>query len=68
MPIHNIEMHPNKGGQIARSAGCMATIVNKQEEHAIVRLPSGACVGPRAQPPCAVCWLCCECARGAWGL
>lgn len=41
MPIHNIELVPGKGGQICRSAGCMATIVNKQTEHAIVRLPSG---------------------------
>eukprot|EP00775_Hariotina_reticulata_P010005 gene10005-10159_t len=40
MPINSIELHPGKGGQICRAAGCMATIVNKQEEHAIVRLPS----------------------------
>ncbi|KAF8068262.1 rplB [Scenedesmus sp. PABB004] len=41
MPIHCIELQPLKGAVIARAAGCMATIVNKQEEHAIVRLPSG---------------------------
>lgn len=41
MPVHNVELVPGKGGQICRSAGCMATIVNKQTEHAIVRLPSG---------------------------
>ncbi|WIA11016.1 hypothetical protein OEZ85_011170 [Tetradesmus obliquus] len=41
MPINSIELHPNKGGQLCRAAGCMATIVNKQTEHAIVRLPSG---------------------------
>jgi large subunit ribosomal protein L2 len=41
MPINSIELHPNKGGQLCRAAGCMATIVNKQQEHAIVRLPSG---------------------------
>jgi large subunit ribosomal protein L2 len=44
MPINSIELHPNKGGQLCRAAGCMATIVNKQQEHAIVRLPSGKCV------------------------
>lgn len=41
MPVHNVELVPGKGGQICRSAGCMATIVNKQTEQAIVRLPSG---------------------------
>lgn len=41
MPVHNVELVPGKGGQICRSAGCMATIVNKQTDHAIVRLPSG---------------------------
>lgn len=46
MPIHNVEMTPGKGGQICRSAGCMATIVNKQKEHAIVRLPSGVSLAP----------------------
>lgn len=42
MPINSIELVPGKGGQLCRAAGCMATIVNKREEHAIVRLPSGA--------------------------
>jgi len=46
MPIHNVEMVPGKGGQICRSAGCVATIVNKQAEHAIVRLPSGELARP----------------------
>lgn len=41
MPINSIELQPLKGGQLCRAAGCMATIVNKQQEHAIVRLPSG---------------------------
>lgn len=41
MPVHNVELVPGKGGQICRAAGCVATIVNKQTEHAIVRLPSG---------------------------
>eukprot|EP00879_Flechtneria_rotunda_P028649 GHRR01030853.1.p1 GENE.GHRR01030853.1~~GHRR01030853.1.p1 ORF type:complete len:149 (+),score=16.45 GHRR01030853.1:469-915(+) len=41
MPINSIELVPGAGGILCRAAGCMATIVNKQKEHAIVRLPSG---------------------------
>jgi ribosomal protein L2 len=52
MPVHSIELVPGKGGQICRSAGCMATIVNKQTEHAIVRLPSGKSqLKQLSQPP-----------------
>ena len=39
--IHNIELKPGKGGQIARSAGNSAQIVAKEGEYAQVRLPSG---------------------------
>jgi large subunit ribosomal protein L2 len=39
--IHNIEMKPGKGGQIARSAGAQAEIVGKDENYAQVKLPSG---------------------------
>jgi len=39
--IHNIEMKPGKGGQIARSAGAKAEIVGKDEGYAQVKLPSG---------------------------
>ncbi len=39
--IHNIEMRPGKGGQIARSAGTQAEIVGKDEKYAQVKLPSG---------------------------
>ncbi len=36
--IHNIEMQPGKGGQIARSAGVSAQILGKEEKYVIVRL------------------------------
>jgi large subunit ribosomal protein L2 len=39
-PIHNIELKPGKGGQIARSAGCFATILAKEKNYAIIKLSS----------------------------
>ena len=39
--IHNIELQPGHGGQIARSAGTSAQIVAKEAKYAQVRLPSG---------------------------
>jgi large subunit ribosomal protein L2 len=39
--IHNIEISPNKGGQIARSAGQSAILSNREAGYALVRLPSG---------------------------
>ena len=39
--IHNIEMHPGKGGQIARSAGNSAQLMAKEGKYATLRLPSG---------------------------
>ena len=39
--IHNIEMKPGKGAQIARSAGNGAQLMAKEEKYAQVRLPSG---------------------------
>ena len=39
--IHNIEMKPGKGGQIARSAGNAAQLMAKEGAYAQVRLPSG---------------------------
>ncbi|MCY7361970.1 MAG: 50S ribosomal protein L2 [Ignavibacteria bacterium] len=39
--IHNIEMKPGKGGQIARSAGTSAQIVAKDVKYSQVKLPSG---------------------------
>jgi large subunit ribosomal protein L2 len=39
--IYNVEMKPGKGGQIARSAGTFAQLVNKSEKYCQVKLPSG---------------------------
>lgn len=39
--IHNIELTPGKGAQIARSAGQVATLRSKEETYAQVKLPSG---------------------------
>ncbi|HAN58766.1 MAG TPA: 50S ribosomal protein L2, partial [Erysipelotrichaceae bacterium] len=39
--IHNIEMHPGKGGQIARSAGVSAQILGFEGKYVTVRLSSG---------------------------
>ena len=39
--IHNVEMKPGKGGQIARSAGAYAQLVGRDAGYAIIRLNSG---------------------------
>ena len=39
--VHNIEMTPGKGGQIARSAGSSAQLMAKEGKFAQLRLPSG---------------------------
>ncbi len=39
--IHNIEMKPRKGGQIARSAGAYAQLIGKDAGYALLRLGSG---------------------------
>ena len=39
--IHNIELYPGKGGQLARSAGNGAQLMAKEGDYAQVRLPSG---------------------------
>lgn len=39
--VHNIEMKPGKGGQIARSAGNSAQLMAKEGRYALMRLPSG---------------------------
>ncbi len=39
--IHNIEMKPGKGGQIARAAGSYAQLVGKDAGNALLRLASG---------------------------
>jgi len=39
--IHNVELKPGKGGQIARSAGSYAQLLAKEGDYGQVRLPSG---------------------------
>jgi len=39
--IHNIELLPGKGGQMARSAGVSAQLLAKEGTYAQIRLPSG---------------------------
>jgi large subunit ribosomal protein L2 len=39
--IHNIELRPGKGAQMARSAGAAAQLVSKDEGIALLKLPSG---------------------------
>jgi large subunit ribosomal protein L2 len=39
--VHNIEMKPGKGGQIARSAGGYAQVMGREDKYVIMRLPSG---------------------------
>lgn len=39
--IHNLELYPGKGAQLARSAGTMAQLMGKESSMALVRLPSG---------------------------
>ena len=38
--IHNVELHPGKGAQLARSAGVMAQLMAKEGNLAMIRLPS----------------------------
>lgn len=39
--VHNIEMVPGKGGQMARSAGQSAQLMAKEGDYVLLRLPSG---------------------------
>jgi len=39
--IHNIELHPGKGGALSRSAGSYAQLTSRDGKYAIVKLPSG---------------------------
>ena len=39
--IHNIELQPGKGGQLARSAGSQAQLISRESDHALLRMPSG---------------------------
>ena len=39
--VHNVELYPGKGAQLARSAGNMAQLMAKEGAYALLRLPSG---------------------------
>src|SRR4051812_8056819 len=39
--VHNIELKPGKGAQMARSAGAQAQLVAKEGDYALLKLPSG---------------------------
>jgi large subunit ribosomal protein L2 len=39
--VHNIELRPGKGGQMARSAGAQAQLISKEAGIALLKLPSG---------------------------
>ncbi|MCE5309322.1 MAG: 50S ribosomal protein L2 [Acidobacteriales bacterium] len=39
--VHNIELKPGKGGQMARAAGTQAQLVSKEGDYALIKLPSG---------------------------
>jgi large subunit ribosomal protein L2 len=41
LPIHNIELHKGRGGQICRSAGMSAQVMASEGEYVTVKLPSG---------------------------
>ena len=39
--VHNVELYPGKGAQLARAAGIMAQLMAKEGKMALLRLPSG---------------------------
>jgi len=39
--VHNVELRPGKGAQMARSAGAAAQLVSKEGDYALLKLPSG---------------------------
>jgi large subunit ribosomal protein L2 len=39
--IHNIELRPNQGGVMARSAGSYAQLAARQDKYAVLKMPSG---------------------------
>ncbi len=39
--VHNVEMYPGAGGQLARSAGSYVQIMAKEDKFALLRMPSG---------------------------
>ncbi|MFY8034768.1 MAG: 50S ribosomal protein L2 [Flexibacteraceae bacterium] len=39
--VHNVELHPGKGGQIIRSAGTYAQLLAREGKYATLKMPSG---------------------------
>jgi large subunit ribosomal protein L2 len=39
--VHNVELTPGKGGQLARSAGCWAQLIAREGKYGLMLLPSG---------------------------
>ena len=39
--VHNVELTPNRGGQLVRSAGAGAQVLAREGDYVLVRLPSG---------------------------
>ncbi|MDA0987792.1 MAG: 50S ribosomal protein L2 [Chloroflexi bacterium] len=39
--VHNVEMHPGRGGQLVRGAGTSAQVLAREESHVLLRMPSG---------------------------
>jgi len=39
--VHNVELHPGRGGQFCRAAGTYAQLVAKEGKYALLRMPSG---------------------------
>ena len=39
--VHNIEIQPGRGGQMVRSAGGSAQVLAREEQYAMLRMPSG---------------------------
>ena len=39
--VHNVELHPGKGGALVRSAGTSAIMMGREEKYAVLKFPSG---------------------------
>lgn len=39
--VHNVEFFPGRGGQLARSAGAVVTVIAKEGQYVTIKLPSG---------------------------
>ena len=39
--VHNVELSPKRGGQLARTAGAAATLMAKEGDYALLKMPSG---------------------------